>query len=243
MNRPVPALRGDGAQHGSDHRGDQRSGHQREARPQDAVAPDIGQPQDVGQQVGVEAHPGSDRRDVADLEGADLEQLWVEQRRAVAPGAEHEQDQQSRRGDEAADHRPAGPAPVISLDDPQGQQAEGEGEQGRPAEVGQRAAPRGATLDQGSAGDDPGGDPERQVDQERPAPVTHLDQEPPDRWAEPGGQGCRRAPQADGVGPALRGERRHDERQGGRHQHRRTQGLHDACTDQEGHRRRERTDD
>ena len=94
--QPVAALGGDRAQDGRDHRGDQRGGNQRQAGTQDAVAPDVGQPQDVGQQVGVEAHAGRDRRDVADLEGPDLQQLGVEQRRAVAPGAEHEEEQRAR---------------------------------------------------------------------------------------------------------------------------------------------------
>ena len=94
--QPVAALRGDRAEDGRDDGGDQRRGHQRQAGTQDAVAPDVGQPQDVRQQVGVEAHAGSDRGDVADLEGADLQQLGVEQRRPVPPGAGHEQDQEQR---------------------------------------------------------------------------------------------------------------------------------------------------
>ena len=150
----------------------------------------------------------------------------------------------STRGrDEAADHRPARPAPVVALDDAQGEQPEGEGEQRRPAEVRQRPAPRCPALDERAPGDDPGGDPEGKVDQERPAPVTDLDEQAADRRAEPGRQGGRGAPQADGVGPALRGERRDDQRQRGRHQHRRAEGLHDAGADEEGHRRRERADD
>ena len=211
--QPVPALRRDRAEDCRDHSGDQRRGDQRHAGAQDAVAPDVGQPQDVGQQVGVEAHPGCDRGDVAHLEGADLEQLGVQQRRAVAPGAEHEEGQQQRGDDEAADDGPARPAPLVPLDDPQGEQPEGEGEQRRPAEVRQGPAPRCPALDERAPGDDPGGDPEGKVHEERPAPVTELHEQAADRRAEAGRQRGRRAPQPDGVGPALGGERRDDQRQ------------------------------
>ena len=75
---------------------------------------------------------------------------------------------------------------------------------------------------------------------QRQSPSSH--EQAADRRAQAGGQRCRGAPQSDRVGPALGGEGRDDQRQRGRHQHGRAEGLHDAGADEEADRRREGAD-
>ena len=59
--------------------GHQRAGHQCETGPQHAVPPDVLQPQDVGQQIGVEPQTGEHGRSCGDAEGRDLHQRRVQE--------------------------------------------------------------------------------------------------------------------------------------------------------------------
>ena len=125
-----------------DERGHDRAGHQGEAGLQHVVAPDVLQPQDVGQQVGVEAEARGHRCGRTEVERAQAQQGRVEHRRPVAPRADHEQHQRDGGADERAEHLRAGPAPVAALDDAQVEQGQADHEQGRADEVGHRAPAR-----------------------------------------------------------------------------------------------------
>ena len=166
---------------------DQRARHQSESGTQDVVPPDVLQPQDVGEQVGVKPHTGQNGRDRGDGEGRDPQERRVQQRGMVGPRTEHEQDQQQRRCDERTDDTSAVPAPVAALHDAEVERAQAADEQGGAAEVRQGTTTRRPTLHQLTACRPQGRDPERQIHQERPAPAAQLDQRSAHRRSQPRG--------------------------------------------------------
>ena len=102
------------AEPGGDHGGDDGPGHQCQSGLQHAVAPDVLQPQDVGQQVGVEAEPGQHRGQAGDPEGREPQQCRVQERRAVCARADPEQGEQHGGGEERPEGLRAAPSPVVA---------------------------------------------------------------------------------------------------------------------------------
>ncbi len=149
----------------------------------------------------------------------------------MPPGAGGEEPAEHHRGGHRRHQGPARPAPVVSLDDAEGQRAECRCEEQGADHVGQPPAPRCAALHQLAAGGDHGRDAERDVDEERPAPAAKLDQGTADRRAEARGHRCRGAPEPDRVRPPVVREGCHDQGQRGRDQHRRAERLQDPRGD------------
>ena len=230
---PVPHPLGERSEPGGHHRSHQRARHQRQARTQDVVPPHVLEPQDVGQQVGVEAEARQDGRGTRRPEGPDAHERRVDDRRTVAQRAPHEQRGEEGGEQERAQDPRAAPAPVVALDDAQVQQRQGARQQQRTRDVRHDAAARRPALhDRTTRGHD-GEHAERQVDQERPAPPAELDQGTAHRRPQAGGHGGRRSPQPDGVRPPVTRERLDHDGQRGRHEHRRSQRLEDAAGHEE----------
>jgi hypothetical protein len=80
------------------------------------------------------------------------------------------------------------------------------------------------------------GQPDRDVDEEDPAPAQVLAEQPAEQWADRQGEGADGAPDADGgrALPAL-GEGRGDDRQGGRRDQGGPEALHGPADHQHVH--------
>ena len=218
-DQPVPALVGDLAEHRGDHGRHERGRGDRQTRPEQGVVPDVVQPEHVGEQVGVEPGPGDHRRHVADDEGPRAQQRRIDQRRGVGSRGEDEPQGREDRRPERAEHPSVGPAPVGALDQPEGEQSEGGGQQAGATEIGHPPLARGAALHQPLAGHHDRDQAQREVDQKGQSPTRGVDECAADRRAQPGGDRCGRTPQRDPVGASLRVEPLHHQGQRGRHQH------------------------
>lgn len=105
------------------------AGSHRQPRQQQRVAPHVVQPQDVCQQVGVEAQAGGHGDQGRDRKAPDLQQLGVEDGGAVVQRTEHGQHQAGDGDDEGGEDAGAGPPPGSALHDAEGQRAEADGQQ------------------------------------------------------------------------------------------------------------------
>ena len=150
------------------------------ARPASSTTtPRVVQPEDVGQQVGIETHSRDDRRQARRAERREAHECRVDDRCAVVqvPPHEHRAQRESQR--EGRQDARAAPTPVVALDHAQVEQAQGEREEQRTGDVGQDPAPGRAALHDRTAGGHQSQHAEGQVDQERQPPAAQLDEGPP----------------------------------------------------------------
>ena len=212
-------------------RSQQRAGGDHEPRPQDRLVPDPGEEEDAAEDHGAEAGEEDQRTEIGQRHGTVADDGRLNDRIGVTARA-HDQQRGGDHGQrEGAEDGRTRPAPVRPLDDGGGQAGHGDRQQRGPGQVG---LVRGGILDlaQHPYPDHQGGQAEREVHQEDPAP-TGLDQDPSDRRAERGGGPAHGRPQPDGGSLAGRAEGGEEEPQrGGQHQRPPT-GLEDAGGDEE----------
>lgn len=159
----------------------------------------------------------------------------------VAGGADDEGDDESDGAGEAGEVTRVRPAPVGALDDAERKQADPERQLGGAEQVG--AAVLGfAHLLQYAGRDDCGDDPDRDVDDEDPAPAE-LHQQTPDRRSERRGDAADGRPDADRQRPLLDREGGEDEAERGRQHHRPAHRLQDPGRDQDVERGSDRAEE
>ena len=175
-----------------------------------------------------------------EVERPQPQQHRVEHRRAVPSRADHEQHQGHGGADERAEHLRAGPAPVGALDDAEVEQRQARRRAGRRRRGRASCAGPGARLSTSwwraaHTATRPKGRLTRNAQRQPPSSTSA----PPIGGPTPGGDGGRGAPHADGVRAPLGRERRDDQGQRGRHEHRGAERLDHPGEDEQLDRRRE----
>ncbi len=221
-----PAHQGGTAQ--GDRRHQQRSGGDGESGAQCRVPPDLLAPQDRGQQHAGEGEGEQQGRGVGGGEDRHAQQRQFDDGGVVARRAAQEPAGKQGAREQAAQDPGREPAPFVGLDQGDGEGGDGGGEQDGAEQVGQRSGllvvtRRGQYA--GPHGD--GGDADRDVDDEHPAPVG-LDQQSAEDRSEAGGDPADRGPGPDGAGALGRGSGVQQQRERGRHQRGRARRLEHA---------------
>ncbi len=114
---PVPVPLGERPQAGRPDRGDHGPRHQGQARAQHVVPPDVLEPEDVGEQVGVEAEARDDGGERPDVKGRQPQQGGVDERRPVPSRADDGAGEDRGGAPQAEERLRARPSPVGALDD------------------------------------------------------------------------------------------------------------------------------
>jgi len=116
-----------------DDRRPERAGESGGAGLEHGVAPDRGEEEDVAEDQREEGGSEEEGAEIADREGAVGEEGRLDDRARVGAAAGDHHQQQHRPQGERAEHRGRGPAPVVALDDAEGDRgkAAGQGEGAR----------------------------------------------------------------------------------------------------------------
>ena len=218
---PAEPARGQGE--GGRH---QRAGGEGEAGLQRRVAPDLGQQQDAGEQHRPEAGEEDRGGEVGEREGADPQQRQLDHRRVVVGRAAQEGDDQCQRAaTKAATVRGSAQPQSVPLTMPRVSRPMPSASSAAPSRSG-RPSSGSRTSSSGADRDDRGEHPDRDVDDEDPAPAE-LHEQAADRRAERRRDAADGRPDADRRRPLLGREGGQDQAQRGRQHHRPAGRLQD----------------
>ncbi len=172
---------------------------------QRGVAPHLLQPEDPDQEIGGEGDVEGHHRDHRPAEGSDPEQVAVDEGGGVpARRAARTRSPRARPGRTRRPVRPPGPAPLGALDQTEGQQSDGGGEESGADEVGSLGVRVGVGLGHMAQGREEECRADRQVDAEHPLPAD-LGEHAADRRAERGRDRSGRRPEPHPAGSPLGG--------------------------------------